>query len=974
MKGFCSTLILILVFTNSLSLYGQGFSFSTYYSPLEYGQQGDIGHPQNWAFHLDKNQYMHVGNGDGFLTFDGVSWNSIHIGEAGRGISFLLSSSDQMYVNGSKDFGRVVPDSLNRIAYRSISQHFYGPNDEMPIIWEVYEIGDNIYYRHNTGIAVYHPEENKLNDFSTSDERLYSSFEVDQTIFVDGESGLWAFKDTVFTKVRGSEVFEKERLFFALRLPDGNHLLGSTLEDDVRTGRLRLFDGTNLLSFDTEAEGYLKENFMYDAVLIDDQRIAIATIYGGVVFISTDGKLLKIFNERTGLHTNSIYDLYLDHEENLWMGLAEGIQKLNLNEEIESYHEIHGIENTIDEVAEIEGDIFLFAYPNISTNRTLVPENIEVFEPISTVQGLNGFFSLNSKGYFYNESNGLFRLDKSGDHVQVYGKPVIRLVKSADRSSIVTLIGKDELIEFDGKRIKTTPVGFKEEIGFAAELMGEIFVVLGQPTGGRQIRKLKDGVPSPVPIKYDTTQMFRIIEFGVIDGRLFAGVEGAGQNSGLYEYYPEENQFRKSEFLSDHPDFQNKQVFRFQQCSNGDIWFSANKKVLKVSDENGGWKSQESPYQNISKRTVYAIECTQKGVWLGGTSVLNFVKHGDHEYEQEFLTNITGIYISGDSLIYGGYGEPSETFVLPYANNELRFTYAAASYISPEDNTYQVKLEGFDDDWSNWTSETQKDYTNIPEGEYTFMVRSRNVYDVAGIMDAIDFEILPPWYRTWWAYLLYTLSIGGMLYLAYRIRINQILRVQRIRNSIASDLHDEVSATLSSISYFAQAIESDKVTGDKNRFVKLIANSAGDAKEKITDIVWAINPEHDDWRGFLSKCRRYASDLLESKDMNYSLKIDEFIPGKLDMQLRQHLWLIFKEMVTNAARHSEAENLDVIMKYEDGKLKLVIQDDGKGMDVDGVKKGNGLVNIHKRADLINADISLKTSEGFGTRWMLHIPI
>jgi len=154
--------------------------------------------------------------------------------------------------------------------------------------------------------------------------------------------------------------------------------------------------------------------------------------------------------------------------------------------------------------------------------------------------------------------------------------------------------------------------------------------------------------------------------------------------------------------------------------------------------------------------------------------------------------------------------------------------------------------------------------------------------------------------------------------------------------------------------------------------VKLIANSAGDAKEKITDIVWAINPEHDDWRAFLSKCRRFASDLLESKEIKYSLKIDEFIPGKLDMQFRQHLWLIFKEMVTNAVRHSEAKQLDVIFKYENGMLKLVVQDDGIGMDVDQVRKGNGLVNIQKRAGLIDGEITLKTSEGFGTRWILTV--
>jgi signal transduction histidine kinase len=79
-------------------------------------------------------------------------------------------------------------------------------------------------------------------------------------------------------------------------------------------------------------------------------------------------------------------------------------------------------------------------------------------------------------------------------------------------------------------------------------------------------------------------------------------------------------------------------------------------------------------------------------------------------------------------------------------------------------------------------------------------------------------------------------------------------------------------------------------------------------------------------------------------------------------------------MVTNAARHSDARQLDVIMNYEDGVLKLVVQDDGKGMNIDKVKKGNGLVNIQKRVDLIEGEITLKTSEGFGTRWILKVSV
>ena len=156
--------------------------------------------------------------------------------------------------------------------------------------------------------------------------------------------------------------------------------------------------------------------------------------------------------------------------------------------------------------------------------------------------------------------------------------------------------------------------------------------------------------------------------------------------------------------------------------------------------------------------------------------------------------------------------------------------------------------------------------------------------------------------------------------------------------------------------------------------MNLISESAGDAKEKISDIVWSISPENDDWEIFLSKCRRYASDLLESSDIKYELKIAESISGKLDMNSRQHLWMIFKEMLTNVVRHSKAERVDLIMDTEDDVFKIILQDDGIGFDPEQYSYGNGLKNIHKRAESIGATLILDSEPSVGTRWRLEIKI
>src|SRR5699024_603982 len=208
----------------------------------------------------------------------------------------------------------------------------------------------------------------------------------------------------------------------------------------------------------------------------------------------------------------------------------------------------------------------------------------------------------------------------------------------------------------------------------------------------------------------------------------------------------------------------------------------------------------------------------------------------------------------------------------------------------------------------------------------------------------------------------------------HRIRINRILRVQRIRNRIASDLHDEVSATLSSIRYFAEAIQQG--TQEQNeRFVGLISESADEAKEKITDIIWSIEPENDDWVDLLSKCRRFASDLFESKNIDYELDIDTDINHSLGLELRQHLWLIFKEMAVNAARHSGADRVEVVCGIRNSSGQLVGCDKGIGMNgTAGKQSGKGIKSIRNRANKINAELRLESKPGRGTEWIMILAV
>lgn len=316
---------------------------------------------------------------------------------------------------------------------------------------------------------------------------------------------------------------------------------------------------------------------------------------------------------------------------------------------------------------------------------------------------------------------------------------------------------------------------------------------------------------------------------------------------------------------------------------------------------------------------------------------------------------------------------------LSYNDKVFSFEFAALDYTAPAKNQYAYMMEGFDEDWIASGNRHFAGYTNLDPGHYRFRVKGSNnngVWNEEGV--SLNIIIAPPFWMTWWFRSMVLITIFAFMYAFYRMRLRRLLELERTRTRIARDLHDEVSATLSSISFFGQAIVNKwekQMPAEGRTFLSAIINSAQDALEKIKDIIWAINPEHDQLDELLAKCQRFASDLFDSKEIAYAIDISPNKTSKtLGMEARQHFWLIFKEIITNVAKHSKATTIDVIISADNNRIKLVVSDDGVGFNPDILKGGNGLKNIRSRAEKLNARLNLQTLEGQGTKWEISFGI
>lgn len=219
------------------------------------------------------------------------------------------------------------------------------------------------------------------------------------------------------------------------------------------------------------------------------------------------------------------------------------------------------------------------------------------------------------------------------------------------------------------------------------------------------------------------------------------------------------------------------------------------------------------------------------------------------------------------------------------------------------------------------------------------------------------------------------LIISVLLVNRYRVknRANRMIEMERMRNTIARDLHDDIGSTLSSINIMSQLALNEN--GNASQHLKKIVTHSAQIMENMSDIVWSINPKNDLAEQMVFKMKEFAAEILEPAGINYSFRVQDSVEAlKLDSEKRKNLFLIFKEAINNAAKYSHGTEVIINLSIQSGHLHLEVIDNGKGFDKDEPKNGNGLSNMKDRAAAITGVLQYSTEPGKGTKILLAVPI
>ncbi|HYC85012.1 MAG TPA: triple tyrosine motif-containing protein, partial [Chryseosolibacter sp.] len=602
----------------------------------------------------------------------------------------------------------------------------------------------------------------------------------------------------------------------------------------------------------------------------------IGTLHNGFVVIDENGRPLQHINSSKGLQSSSILAMHSDEEGNLWLGLENGIDFVEISSPFTAINERSGLPGT--GFASVHDGVRLYLG---TSHGVYCKKALAYADPLAA----DGGFELveNSSGQVWSlnrahgellvgHNSGAFRIEGSKAHKIVDGGTWI-FMRPAHRHGFLFAGGYSALSVFDKQNsawhFRNLLPDFRESFRILEEDQSGNFW-LSHPHKGLFRLNLHDSLSRFNAVKFYNDSSGLPSSFNNYVSKIDSVIVFLTEN-GIYRFNEHLDGFEPDPRFAQY--FHGKPVTKLVEDARGNIWFVAAHRPGKLLKAGDGYKLSDAQFGKLENRLVANFEHINPiDDWnvLFGTED-GFV-HYDPSRQQKrrapIFVHIRKVEDSNDQkLIWGhsGYRRDEDVLQLSYDHNELRFSFSCTSYRDLEKNRYQHMLVGFDKTWSEWTSRTQKEYTNLPEGKYVFKVRARNDdHDLSAKDASFAFRIAPPWYRSPTAYFLYSLiaflALGGIVKFVYAQKDRQ-LRQQRLKSERAivklenEKLESEVSYKQRELASLALNITSkNEILEQIKAQVKLVSSGMDeDGRGALSQIIKLIDNNlrlDNDWKKF----------------------------------------------------------------------------------------------------------------------------
>ncbi len=402
---------------------------------------------------------------------------------------------------------------------------------------------------------------------------------------------------------------------------------------------------------------------------------------------------------------------------------------------------------------------------------------------------------------------------------------------------------------------------------------------------------------------------------------------------------------------------------------NGNLWLTGNNGLIRFDPQLKSWHrfgTADGLFSGIFTPNAALIEPTTGRFWVGGKNGVNVFNPDEvHLLDVAPEIHFTRLLVN-DTVFHTGQDLCLlDRLDLDYTQNTLSFQFAALDFSAPGQNLYYYRLKGIErDSVSNGTQGFVR-YSNVPAGDYTFEVWATNSDGMVSAQPRrLQVHIRPPFWQTWWFYLLSLATVAGLIYAWFQYRLKQALKIERMRVQISSDLHDDVGTLLSGLAMQSEVLELTATDKDRGK-LRRIGEISRDAMARMRDTVWAIDARKDKLENLIDRMREYAEETLAPRGIRFHIEAEQ-LSGKLNLptHIRQNLYLIYKEAVTNAAKHSNGDTLTAGLKKTPAGFEMRICDNGTVKKKVYKTTGLGTSNMQMRAEKIGGTLDISREDGY----------
>jgi signal transduction histidine kinase/ligand-binding sensor domain-containing protein len=714
-------------------------------------------------------------------------------------------------------------------------------------------------------------------------------------------------------------------------------------------------------------------HFLRDGIVVDiledrDGSFWIAT-YNGLMWLEPSGRY-QVYTESNGLPSKIITTIFRDREQNIWIGTALGLAKYSGKSNIRSL--VHDISS----IYPLKKDQWLMCnfgrlqrYQN-SINRSLNLVSINSNLSPAIVKGSSPIL------FYYHGNVGM--LNEKGSKV-IWQKKWQDL-HPLEYSSCTDSEGTSFMGNSDGIAVllknhwyvdKTLPYRITS---LAIDQQGFLWVGTWN-NGLYRVRYASNGTQ----LSFSATDLTPLIKSKQIRS-LFCDSRGntwvGTRYHGAYCLTPRgKDQYSIQNFEKPQGLISNF-ITAFAESPNGEIWVGSYLGLDKLVREQNSYRVLNFGTVINLFGLVSAITPAGDNWYCIARSTLFQFKDIGLEHEPPYPTELLAVSIAStqnkDSLV-----DKTTPITLPYTQNSVRFRFSALSFLNEKQILYSYRLKGsVDTSWSQPQNTHEVTYASLSPGRYSFEVRTLGGDGRSGSPAVFSFTIRPPFWKTWWFYLLCLIGLASLLFGLYRYRINQLLKWQKARDRIATDLHDDIGSTLSSIQILSQLSQGHLHQPEKAEgFLKRISEEVGQSSQAMDDIIWSVNSRNDTVVETLARMRRYAADLFDNSSITCHLQLDETSESqKMGMEQRRDVFLIYKEALNNILKHAAAQNAWITVWQTHQSFRMIIKDDGRGFQPDTPTDRNGMKNLQTRVERWKGTIRVDSAPGKGTSIEMNIPV